>query len=160
MLRFSAHYDHEGLGRLLSVCLFGIFDGKGNHCPCPLRSGFCRAYKGGMALEEGTIKKQIILSGILVAVISGILMFIGCVVYGSIKGAQEKEAQKYMREVVSQYRSIITAQIDGDLQTLDALAAFVGRQWTLTLYSRGWKWKAAAMTLYAWGLYPRIGRGI
>ena len=82
-------------------------------------------------MEEGTIKKQIILSGILVAVISGILMFIGCVVYGSIKGAQEKEAQKYMREVVSQYRSIITAQIDGDLQTLDALAAFVGQDETV-----------------------------
>lgn len=42
-------------------------------------------------MEEGTIKKQIILSGILVAVISGILMFIGCVVYGSIKAPRKRK---------------------------------------------------------------------
>lgn len=73
------------------------------------------------------IKKQIVISVMLVTAVSVILVIIGSVINLSIKGTQEREAQKYMKEIVSQYKNIITAQIDGDLQTLDAVAAFVGQ---------------------------------
>lgn len=77
-------------------------------------------------MEDGSVKKHIIVSVILVSFISAALVLIGGIIYSSIKGAQEKEAQKYMREIVSQYKNIISAQIDGDLQTLSALAVFTG----------------------------------
>lgn len=44
-----------------------------------------------------------------------------------MKDTQENEAQKYMKEIVSQYKNIITAQIDGDFRTLDAMSAFIGQ---------------------------------
>ena len=75
-------------------------------------------------MEEEDIRKHITLSVVLVSVICVILMVIGGVIYGSIKNTQEKEAQKYMKEIVSQYKNILTAQMDGDLQTLEALAVF------------------------------------
>lgn len=78
-------------------------------------------------MEENDIKKHIVISAALVSIVSAVLVLIGSTVYFSIKGTQEMEAKKYMKEIVSQYKSIIMAQIDGDLQTLGALAVFVGQ---------------------------------
>ncbi len=72
------------------------------------------------------VKKHIVVSAILVSFISAALVLIGGISYLSIEQAQEKEAQKYMKEIVSQYKNIITAQIDGDFQTLEALAVLIG----------------------------------
>lgn len=77
-------------------------------------------------MEAGDIKRQIRISAILVIIVSIVLVAVGSVSYISIKGTQEKEAQKYMDEIVSQYKNIITAQIDGDIQTLSALSTFIG----------------------------------
>lgn len=84
-------------------------------------------------MEEENVKRQITISSVLVAVISVVLVLISGVIYSSIKGAQEKDAQKYMNEIVSQYKTIITTQIDGDLQTLEALATFLGQDETMDL---------------------------
>lgn len=73
------------------------------------------------------IKKQISISVILVSIVSVILVLTGGAIYSSIKRAQEKEAQKYMKEIVSQYKNIITAQMEGDIRTLDAAAVFAGQ---------------------------------
>lgn len=81
--------------------------------------------EGGISLEENNIRKHITISVILFSFVSIILVLIGGIVYFSIKDTQEKEAQQYMKEIVSQYKNIITAQIDGDLQTLGALASFM-----------------------------------
>ena len=90
--------------------------------------------KGGRALEKEDVRKHIAISVVLVFAVSVILMVIGGIIYGSIKSTQEKEAQKYMKEIVSQYKNILTAQIDGDLQTLDALAIFAaGKEGKLDL---------------------------
>lgn len=78
-------------------------------------------------MEERNVKRQIIISSILVAVIGIVLVLISGVFYSSMKGAQEKDAQKYMHEIVSQYKNIITTQIEGDLQTLSALSTFFGQ---------------------------------
>ena len=77
-------------------------------------------------METHDIKKHIRISVILVFVVSVVLVSVSSVIYSSIKDTQEKEAQKYMNEIVSQYKNIITGQIDGDLQTLRALALFIG----------------------------------
>lgn len=77
-------------------------------------------------MEPENIKKQIRISVVLALVVSIVLVLVGSVSYISMKGTQEKEAQKYMGEIVSQYKNIITAQIDGDIQTLSALATFIG----------------------------------
>ena len=53
-------------------------------------------------MEAKDIKKQIRISITLVSIISVILVLVGGVIYFSIKSAQEKEAQKYMHEIVSQ----------------------------------------------------------
>lgn len=79
-------------------------------------------------MKEGDVKKQITISVILVSVVSLILVLICGVVYLSMKDTQENEAQKYMNEIVSQYKNIITAQIDGDFRTLDAMSAFIGQE--------------------------------
>ena len=47
-------------------------------------------------MEEENVKRQITISSVLVAVISVVLVLISGVIYSSIKGAQEKDAQKYM----------------------------------------------------------------
>lgn len=77
-------------------------------------------------MGDGEIKKHIVISSVLVSIVSIILVLISGTIYVSIKNTQEKEAQKYMKEIVSQYKNIITAQINGDLQTLSAVAAFAG----------------------------------
>lgn len=74
------------------------------------------------------IKKQITIAVALVFTVSVILVLTGSLINLSIRDTQEREAQKYMREIVSQYKSIIAAQTEGDLQTLDAVAAFVGQK--------------------------------
>lgn len=84
-------------------------------------------------MKEGDVKKQITISVILVSVVSLILVLICGVVYLSMKDTQENEAQKYMKEIVSQYKNIITAQIDGDFRTLDAMSAFIGQGDTIDL---------------------------
>ncbi|MDO4275844.1 MAG: EAL domain-containing protein [Eubacteriales bacterium] len=84
-------------------------------------------------MEEGNIKRQITISGVLVALISVILVFVSGVIYASIKEAQEKDAQKYMTEIVSQYKNIMTAQINGDIQTLEALSTFIAQSDTIDL---------------------------
>lgn len=84
-----------------------------------------------MARED--VKKQIAIAVALFSIVSVILVLIGGVSYFSIKGTQEKEAQKYMKEIVSQYKNIITAQIDGDIQTLDAVAAITGQDGAVDL---------------------------
>ena len=81
------------------------------------------------------IKKQITISVILVSVVSVILVLIGCVINLSIKGTQEREAQTYMKEIVSQYKNIITAQMEGDIQTLSAVAAMVGQDETVDFHT-------------------------
>ena len=63
-------------------------------------------------MEDRGVKRHITVSVILVSFISAVLLLIGGIIYSSIKGAQEKEAQKYMEEIVSQYKNIIAAQID------------------------------------------------
>ena len=73
------------------------------------------------------IKKQVTIAVVLAFTVSVILVLTGSVINLSIKGTQEREAQKYMKEIVSQYKNIITAQLDGDMQTLDAVA--VRRRW-------------------------------
>ena len=84
-----------------------------------------------MARED--VKKQIAIAVALFSIVSVILVLIGGVSYFSIKGTQEKEAQKYMKEIVSQYKNIIRAQIDGDIQTLDAVAAITGQDGAVDL---------------------------
>ena len=84
-------------------------------------------------MEAKDIKKQIRISIALVSIICVILVLVGGVIYFSIKSTQEKEAQKYMYEIVSQYKNIITTQIDGDLQTLGAIASFSGYESTVDL---------------------------
>lgn len=84
-------------------------------------------------MDTGDIKKQIRISVILVSIVSIVLVLVGGVSYFSIKDTQEKEAQKYMKEIVSQYKNIITAQIDGDIQTLSALSNFIGGEETVDL---------------------------
>lgn len=84
-----------------------------------------------MAREE--VKKQITIAVALFSIVSVILVMAGGVSYFSIKGTQEKEAQKYMKEIVSQYKNIITEQIDGDIQTLDAVAAITGQHGSVNL---------------------------
>ena len=71
--------------------------------------------------REG-IRKQVTTAVVLVFVVSVILILTGSAINLSLKGTQEDEAQKYMKEIVSQYKNIISAQIDGDMQTLDAAA--------------------------------------
>lgn len=73
------------------------------------------------------IKKQVTIAVALVFVVSVILVLTGSAINLSIKGIQEREAQKYMREIVSQYKSIIEEQIDGDMHTLDAVAVLTGQ---------------------------------
>ena len=60
------------------------------------------------------IKKQVTIAVVLAFTVSVILVLTGSVINLSIKGTQEREAQKYMKEIVSQYKNIITAQLDGD----------------------------------------------
>lgn len=79
-------------------------------------------------MKERDVKKHIAISVILVSVVSLFLVLICGVVYVSMKETQENEAQKYMKEIVSQYKNIITAQIDGDFRTLGVLAAFIGQE--------------------------------
>ncbi|MBS5065892.1 MAG: EAL domain-containing protein [Hungatella hathewayi] len=73
------------------------------------------------------IKKQVTIAVVLAFTVSVILVLTGSVINLSIKGTQEREAQKYMKEIVSQYKNIITAQLDGDMQTLDAVAVLAGQ---------------------------------
>ena len=88
---------------------------------------------GGKTLAREEVKKQITIAVALFSIVSVILVLIGGVSYFSIKGTQEKEAQKYMKEIVSQYKNIIRAQIDGDIQTLDAVAAITGQDGAVDL---------------------------
>ena len=88
---------------------------------------------GGKVLAREDVKKQIAIAVALFSIVSVILVLIGGVSYFSIKGTQEKEAQKYMKEIVSQYKNIIRAQIDGDIQTLDAVAAITGQDGAVDL---------------------------
>lgn len=85
------------------------------------------------SLGQRGCKKQIAIAVALFSIVSVILVLIGGVSYFSIKGTQEKEAQKYMKEIVSQYKNIIRAQIDGDIQTLDAVAAITGQDGAVDL---------------------------
>lgn len=73
------------------------------------------------------MKKHVTIAVILVFTVSVILVLTGGAINLSIKGIQEREAQKYMKEIVSQYNHIITAQIDGDMQILDAVAVLAGQ---------------------------------
>ena len=59
-----------------------------------------------------------------------------------------------MKEIVSQYKNIITAQIDGDFQTLRRWAVLIGYDDVIHLMRRFpvWKNRASAMTLPAWDL--------
>lgn len=77
-------------------------------------------------MVDRSVKKHIIVSVILVSLISAALILIGGISYSSIERTQKKEAQKYMKEIVSQYKNIITTQLNGDLRTLDALAVMIG----------------------------------
>lgn len=79
------------------------------------------------------IKKQITIAVALVFTVSVILVLTGSLINLSIRDTQEREAQKYMKEIVSQYKNIIAAQTEGDLQTLDAVAAFVGQSGAVDL---------------------------
>ena len=88
---------------------------------------------GGKTLAREEVKKQITIAVALFSIVSVILVMAGGVSYFSIKGTQEKEAQKYMKEIVSQYKNIITEQIDGDIQTLDAVAAITGQHGSVNL---------------------------
>lgn len=78
-------------------------------------------------MDKTNIKKQVLVSGILVAVISAILIGISVLTYASIQKAQRQEAKQYLDEIVTQYKNIITAQLDGNFQTLEALSAFIGQ---------------------------------
>ena len=60
-------------------------------------------------------------------VISAILIGISVITYTSIQKAQRQEAKQYLDEIVTQYKNIITAQLDGNFQTLEALSAFIGQ---------------------------------
>ena len=77
-------------------------------------------------MDREDIKKQITIAVVLVFIVSVILILTGSAINLSIRGTQEREAQKYMKEIVSQYKNIIAAQTEGDLQALEAAAAFVG----------------------------------
>lgn len=76
---------------------------------------------------RGDIKKHAAIAVILAFTVSVLLVLTGSAINLSIKGIQEREAQKYMKEIVSQYKNIITAQIDGDMQALDAAAVLAGQ---------------------------------
>lgn len=78
-----------------------------------------------------SLKKQISIAAVLVSVVSVILVLTGSMINLSIKGAQEREAQKYMKEIVSQYKNIIMAQIEGDMQALDMVAVLAGKDGAL-----------------------------
>ncbi|MCH1984350.1 EAL domain-containing protein [Ruminococcus sp. OA3] len=78
-------------------------------------------------MDNTNIERQVLVSGILVAVISAILIGISAFTYASIQKAQRQEAKQYLDEIVTQYKNIITAQLDGNFQTLEALSAFIGQ---------------------------------
>lgn len=76
---------------------------------------------------EKTERRQIQLSlaaGILIATL---LIGIGYVMFRTINNAQGDEAKEYIGEVTEQYKSTIIKQINGDFQTLKALATFIGQ---------------------------------
>lgn len=78
-----------------------------------------------------SLKKQISIAAVLVSAVSMILVLTGIMINLSIKGAQEREAQKYMKEIVLQYKNIIMAQIEGDMKALDMVAVLAGEDGTL-----------------------------
>ena len=79
-------------------------------------------------MDREDIKKQITIAVVLVFIVSVILILTGSAINLSIRGTQEREAQKYMKEIVSQYKNIIVAQTEGDLQTLEAAGALLGER--------------------------------
>lgn len=62
-------------------------------------------------------------AGIMIALL---LIGIGYVTFRTINNAQKDEAKEYVGEVTEQYRNTIIKQIEGDFQTLKALATFIG----------------------------------
>ena len=83
---------------------------------------FIAVFRGWKGMGREGTTKQVTTAVVLVFVVSVILILTGSAINLSLKGTQEDEAQKYMKEIVSQYKNIISAQIDGDMQTLDAAA--------------------------------------
>ncbi|MCQ4671628.1 EAL domain-containing protein [Lactonifactor longoviformis] len=77
-------------------------------------------------MNQQNLKKQIVIPGILVALISVILIGISIFIYSSIQETQKQEIKQNLKEIVSQYSNIITTKIDGDFQTLEAVSIFVG----------------------------------
>ncbi|POP30940.1 hypothetical protein C3B58_18740, partial [Lactonifactor longoviformis] len=77
-------------------------------------------------MNQQNFKKQIVIPGILVALISVILIGISIFIYSSIQETQKQEIKQNLKEIVSQYSNIITTKIDGDFQTLEAVSIFVG----------------------------------
>lgn len=78
-------------------------------------------------MVRDNMKKHVTIAVILVFTVSITLVLTGGAINLSIKGIQEREAQKYMKEIVSQYNNIITAQNDGNMQILDMVAVLVGQ---------------------------------
>lgn len=69
-----------------------------------------------------------ITSLVVVLSVSLILIAISFFVFREFGNAQVSEAKNYLSEITLQYKNTITKQINGDLQTLQALATFIGQQ--------------------------------
>lgn len=75
--------------------------------------------------NQRNLKKQIIAVSVLGILITAILFIISAVAYQSLKRTQEQEAKQYLSEIVIQYKNAITLEINGNFQTLNALATFI-----------------------------------
>lgn len=75
--------------------------------------------------NQRNLKKQIIAVSVLGILITAILFIISAVAYQSLNRTQEQEAKQYLSEIVIQYKNAITLEINGNFQTLNALATFI-----------------------------------
>ena len=75
--------------------------------------------------NQRSLKKQLIAVSVLGIVITAVLIMISAVAYHSLKRTQEQEAKQYLSEIVVQYKNAITLEINGNFQTLNALATFM-----------------------------------
>ena len=70
-------------------------------------------------------RRQIAFSILIAATFSIIIILISVFAFNRMKNAQAVDTQKYLEEVTSQYKNTIVKQIEGDIQTLLALATFI-----------------------------------
>lgn len=76
--------------------------------------------------EDRNLKKQIIVAVSVAAGILTALVLTAVLAFETLSRAQKNEAERYLDEVTEQYRNTMIKQIEGNLQTLEALATIIG----------------------------------